>query len=72
MPDLRKWFEAEPWRTGSEFLSRLQAEYPGAYPDELLRTLQRRLKSWRSEQAKALLFGLSEKAPQNYGAATAQ
>src|SRR5208337_36868 len=55
--DLRKWFEAEPWRTGSELLARLQAEYPGAYPDKLLRTLQRRLKTWRSEQANALLFG---------------
>jgi hypothetical protein len=55
--DLRKWFEAEPWRTGSELLARLQAEYPGAYPDKLLRTLQRRLKTWRCEQANALLFG---------------
>jgi hypothetical protein len=54
-PDLRKWFEAEPWRTGSELLSRLQTEYPGAYPNKLLRTLQRRLKAWRSEQANALL-----------------
>lgn len=48
-PKLRKWFKAEPWRSGAELLSRLQAEYPGAYPDKLLRTLQRRLKSWRSE-----------------------
>jgi hypothetical protein len=63
-PDLRKWLEAEPWRTGSKLLSRLQAEYPGAYPEKLLRTLQRRLKSWRSEQANALLFGSSEKATQ--------
>ena len=54
-PDLRKWFEAEPWRTGSELLSRLQTEYPGACPNKLLRTLQRRLKAWRSEQANALL-----------------
>ena len=60
-PDLRRWFEAEPWRTGSELLSRLQTEYPGAYPDKLLRTLQRRLKAWRSEKASALLFGSLEK-----------
>lgn len=56
-PDLRKWFEAEPWRTGGELMSRLQEEYPGSYPNKLLRTLQRRLKAWRSEQANALLFG---------------
>ena len=62
-PDLRKWFEAEPWRTGSELLSQLQTEYPGAYPSKLLRTIQRRLKAWRSERANALLFGSPEKAP---------
>jgi hypothetical protein len=61
-PDLRKWFEAEPWRTSSELLARLQTEHPGSYPLNLLRTLQRRVKSWRSEQANALLFGSSEKA----------
>jgi len=66
MPTIREYsppsdrFEAEPWHTGSELLARLQAEYPGAYPDRLLRTLQRRLKSWRSEQANALLFGAAD------------
>jgi len=53
---LRAWFEAEPWRSGRELLERLQAEYPGIYPDHLLRTLQRRLKVWRSELAHALVF----------------
>jgi hypothetical protein len=61
-PQLQEWFKAEPWRTGAELLTRLQAEYPGAYPDKLLRTLQRRLKSWRSEQASALLFGPTDHA----------
>ncbi|MQX90553.1 ISNCY family transposase [Sinorhizobium meliloti] len=59
--DLRSWFEAEPCRTGSELLSRVQAEYPGDYPDKLLRTLQRRLKVWRCEQADALLVGTLNK-----------
>ena len=58
-PQLREWFEAEPWRTSSELLSKLQAECPGVYPSKVLRTLQRRLKLWRSEQASALLFGQS-------------
>lgn len=62
-PDLRKWFEAEPWRTGSEPLARLQAKCPGIYPQKLLRTLQRRLKTWRSEQANAMLFGPSQETP---------
>jgi len=54
---LREWFEAEPWRTARELLERLQAAHPGAYPDGLLRTLQRRLKIWRSEKAHAMVFG---------------
>ena len=51
------WFEAEPWRTSRELLERLQVEYLGAYPDALLRTLQRRLKAWRREAAHKLVFG---------------
>ena len=65
-PQLREWFEAEPWRTGAELLTMLQAAYPGAYPDKLLRTLQRRLKWWRSRQASALLFGSADNATRIY------
>ena len=54
---LRAWFEAEPWWTARELLERLQAEHPGTYPDGLLRTLQRRLKTWRSEKAHTMVFG---------------
>jgi hypothetical protein len=54
---LRGWFEAEPWRTSRELLDRLQVEYPGMYPDGLLRTCQRRLKEWRREAALQLVFG---------------
>ena len=56
---LKAWFEEEPWRTGRELLEKLQAEQPGDYPDGLLRTVQRRLKVWRSEQARALVFNPS-------------
>ena len=48
---VRNWFDAEPWRTGRKLLERLQQLYPGASPDGLLRTLQRRLKAWRDEMA---------------------
>ena len=54
---LREWFEAEPWRTSRELFERLQAEYPGTYPDGQLRTFQRRLKEWRREAALRLVFG---------------
>jgi hypothetical protein len=53
---LREWFEAEPWRTSRELFERLQAEYPGMYPDGQLRTCQRRLKEWRREIALRLVF----------------
>lgn len=56
---LKCWFEKEPWRTGRELLEKLQAEQPGDYPEGLLRTVQRRLKIWRSEQALALVFSAS-------------
>jgi hypothetical protein len=49
--DLRSWFEADPAQTGSELLLRLQTADPDRYPDALLRTVQRRLKIWRSEVA---------------------
>ncbi len=54
---LQTWFEAEPWQTGRELLQRLQTEHPGRYPDCLLRTLQRRLKIWRAECARDMVFG---------------
>ena len=54
---LRLWFEAEPWRTSRELLERLQGEQPDACPPGVLRTLQRRVKAWRSEKAHKLVFG---------------
>ena len=56
---LKRWFEEEPWRSGRELLEKLQAERPDDYPEGLLRTVQRRLKIWRSEHACALVFARS-------------
>jgi hypothetical protein len=56
---LREWFDAEPWRTARELFERLQQEQPGVFPDGQLRTLQRRLKEWRGQQAHRLVFGMS-------------
>jgi hypothetical protein len=57
---VREWFEAEPWRTSRELFERLQREHPGIYPSGQIRTLQRRLKGWRSEVAHKLVFGTSK------------
>ena len=59
---LRTWFEAEPWRTSRELFERLQAERPGACPSGQLRTLQRRMKEWRREEAHRLVFGAAASA----------
>ncbi|RKK01139.1 transposase [Pseudoroseomonas wenyumeiae] len=56
-PQLREWFRAEPWRTARELLERLQADVSGRYSETLLRTLQRRVKTWRAELAHQLVFG---------------
>ncbi|WP_424137743.1 ISNCY family transposase [Roseomonas chloroacetimidivorans] len=54
---LQAWFVAEPWRTSRELLERLQAEQLGSFPAGQLRTLQRRVKAWRREEAHRLVFG---------------
>ncbi len=54
---MREWFEAEPWRTSRELFELLQNEQPGCFPPGQIRTLQRRLKGWRSEVAHKLVFG---------------
>jgi hypothetical protein len=56
-PQLREWFEAEPWRTSRELFERLQQEHPGVFPDGQVRTLQRRVKAWRHERAQQPVFG---------------
>jgi hypothetical protein len=54
---VREWFESEPWRASRELFERLQQVQPGVFPDGQLRTLQRRVKAWRSELAHQMVFG---------------
>ena len=60
--DLKAWFEEDPSRTGRDLLSRLQAAHPDAWPDALIRTVQRRVKIWRADMARSLVFGTDEDA----------
>jgi hypothetical protein len=59
-PTVLKWLELDPDQTGKDLLERLQREYPGVFPDGQLRTLQRRLKEWRSLMARKLIFGVQQ------------
>lgn len=50
------WLEAAPDLAANEILQRLQSEEPDKYSAAQLRTLQRRVKSWRHKKARALIF----------------
>jgi hypothetical protein len=61
---LHAWFRDAPWLTARELLARLQTEaLDAAYPETLLRTLQRRVKDWRREAAHQLVFGVAPAGP---------
>lgn len=59
-PKVREWLDAEPDRTAEEMLRRLQHETPGQFADGQLRTLQRRVKEWRREAVRNLIFSEPE------------
>jgi hypothetical protein len=46
---LHQWYLDAPERTAKSLLQELQIHYPGQYPDNLLRTLQRRVRTWRRQ-----------------------
>jgi len=50
---VKSWLNETPYVATTILLERLQAEYPGKYPDNKLRTLQRRVKAWRLKQITA-------------------
>ena len=47
---VKSWLDETPYLATTILLERLQAEHPGKYPDNKLRTLQRRVKAWRLKQ----------------------
>jgi hypothetical protein len=52
------WLAEQPHCTAKELMKRLTLELPDLYPTAAqLRTLQRRVQSWRAEKAKALVLG---------------
>jgi hypothetical protein len=61
-PTVCEWLASEPDQTGRQLFERLQSEQPGVYADCQLRTLQRRLKDWRAQAARMLVFGVHDRA----------
>jgi hypothetical protein len=57
-PLVEGWLAVEPNLAGKELLTRLTQLLPDLYPTGAqLRTLQRRVKAWRAERARQLVFG---------------
>jgi hypothetical protein len=59
-PQILKWLEERPDSQAKDLFLRLQREFPHTFPDSQLRTLQRRVKQWRSEIARRLVMGSEE------------
>jgi hypothetical protein len=55
-PLIKKWLTDEPTATAKELFEHLQARMPGMFPNAQLRTLQRRVKQWRTEVARRLVM----------------
>jgi len=57
-PQVLQWLQEEPDANAKDLFFRLQESMPGVFPPGQLRTLQRRVKHWRSEIARQLVLGL--------------
>jgi hypothetical protein len=56
-PLVEEWLRAEPNALAKDLMQRLRRQFPDVYPTGAqLRTLQRRVQSWRHEQVKRLIF----------------
>jgi hypothetical protein len=62
-PQVQQWLNERPDANAKELFLRLQESMAGAFAPGQLRTLQRRVKQWRSEIARQLVFGLEPEAP---------
>src|SRR6185295_5896742 len=54
---VQEWLSDEPTATAKELSERLQTRMPGMFPIGQLRTLQRRVKQWRTDIARRLVLG---------------
>jgi hypothetical protein len=63
-PLVEAWLTAEPNLVAGELLTRLNQRLPELYPTGAqLRTLQRRVKAWRAERARQLVFAAASAGP---------
>jgi len=58
-PVVEQWLNEQPDVTAKDLFHRLQAQTPYSFDPSQLRTLQRRVKQWRTEIARQLVLGSS-------------
>ena len=61
-PQVSCWLEENPDQTAKALFQRLQNEHPGVFPNNQMRTLQRRVRQWRMQRARQLVFGIQDGA----------
>jgi hypothetical protein len=59
-PTILLWLHDQPDATAKELFQRLQTDKPGRFPDSQLRTLQRRVRTWRNVMARGLVYANSD------------
>jgi hypothetical protein len=59
-PMLLNWLDAQPDTAAKDLFVRLQQELPGKFADGQLRTFQRRVRQWRQQMARRLIYGAAE------------
>jgi hypothetical protein len=57
-PQVQQWLTEQPDANAKDPFLRLQGSMPGVFAPGQLRTLQRRIKQWRSEVARQLVLGV--------------
>lgn len=58
-PLVEQWLNQQPGATAKELFQRLQTQMPESFKSAQLRTLQRRVKEWRTAVARRLVIGSS-------------
>jgi hypothetical protein len=61
-PLVEQWLNEEPNANAKDLFLRLQASTPARFPPGQLRTLQRRVRQWRSEIARRLVLGVEQQS----------
>ena len=69
-PELCEWLGKDPDQTGLELFAKLTSKYPDRYSPGQVRTLRRRLKCWRQDAVRRLIFEMEE-FTQDVGSGTA-